>query len=250
MVNDEIKNLGAKILAKNNLIINADDFGKDKLINDAIVYCMNNNLINSSSLMVGEPGFEEATGFIKKYKFKNIGLHVNLTEGKPMSIFEIDFFLKENGDWDPEKMWSPKLLRKKISTLFEKEIILQLEMMADSILFPTHINSHHHIHTTPFLFPIFLKVAQKFKVKLRLSQSYYENSYVKYYYRIGINRIIKSKDLAFSDSFESIDSWISRYRKLGAKKTEIMVHPMFLPDYSKIIDNYDNVDFIKHLNLL
>ncbi|PZX51292.1 putative glycoside hydrolase/deacetylase ChbG (UPF0249 family) [Algoriphagus ratkowskyi] len=246
---NEIKtnNLNANFIENNNLIINADDFGKDKLINEAIVYCLNNNLINSTSLMVGEPGFQEAISSINNFGYKNIGLHVNLTEGKPLSTFEADCFLQENGDWDPNKVWSPNLLKKEISKKFEAEIVFQLEKMADSILFPNHINSHHHIHTTPFLFPVFLKVALKFKIKLRLCQSYYENSYFKYYYRVGINQIIKSNRLAFSDSFESLNSWNSRKQMLRAKKIEIMVHPMFLQDYSKIIDSWENVDLIEQL---
>jgi chitin disaccharide deacetylase len=245
-----IKKLGDKLLNKKSLIINADDFGKDNLINEAIVFCFNHNLINSTSLMVTETGFEEAISFIKKYDYKNVGIHINLTDGKPISNFDIDFFLQENGFWDPNKVWSPRILKKEVSMKFEKEITEQIEKMIEHVFLPQHINSHNHCHTTPFLFPIFLKVAQKFRIKLRLAQSYYENSYVKYYYRVGINQILKAKGLAFSDSFESIDSWKLRKNLLDSKRVEIMVHPVFLSDYSKIIDGWDQVDFVKHLDLI
>jgi chitin disaccharide deacetylase len=247
---EDIKKLGVNLVSKKNLIINADDFGKDKLINDAIVFCLNHGLINSTSLMVAEAGFEEALDFIAKYDYKNVGIHINLTDGKPLSNFDLDYFLQENGFWDPNKVWSPKILKKEVSGKIEKEIKEQIEKMADHVFLPKHMNSHHHCHTTPFLFPIFLKVAQKFKIKIRLAQSYYENSYIKYYYRVGINQILKSKGVAFSDSFESIDSWNVRKNVLGSKKVEIMVHPMFLSDYSKIVDSWDQVDFVKHLYLV
>jgi chitin disaccharide deacetylase len=250
MVNEEITALKIRILSYKDLIINADDLGKNKLVNDGIVFCLNNQLVNSTSLLVNEPSFEEAVGYIQSYGFKKVGLHVNLSEGRPLQNCVPEFLLNEDGQWDSSKLWTPMLLKKEVSSLVEREIMTQFEKMVDSVFLPTHINSHHHVHANPFLFRIFLKVAKRSKVKLRIAQSYNENNYLKYCYRMMINNILIRSNLAFSDSFETLQSWQRRRHKLNKVKTEIMVHPMYLPDYSKIVDSFDNIDLIKKLNLI
>jgi len=77
---------------RKKIFINADDFGLDYLTNARISYCLLNKLISSTTLIVNMPGFNDAVKRIHKHNLSGkIGIHFNLTEGRPLSKEMIDF---------------------------------------------------------------------------------------------------------------------------------------------------------------
>lgn len=67
-----------------NLIINADDFGLSQSINDAILELSALGSITSTSVMVNMPHACEVRNLIEQSRV-GIGLHINLTQGRPVS---------------------------------------------------------------------------------------------------------------------------------------------------------------------
>lgn len=68
------------------LVINADDFGMSQEVNKAIIYCLKNQLIDRTTLMVNMPYASEAAQMAKEAGlWDKVGLHVNLVEGKALS---------------------------------------------------------------------------------------------------------------------------------------------------------------------
>ncbi|MBF2502684.1 carbohydrate deacetylase [Listeria marthii] len=67
------------------LIINADDFGFTRAINYGIIDAHNLGVLTSTTLMVTMPAFEHAVELSKQTPTLGIGLHLNLTLGKPMT---------------------------------------------------------------------------------------------------------------------------------------------------------------------
>ena len=58
-------------------IINADDFGRTDTVNIAIVEGFKNGCLNSTTIMVNMPYFEEAVHLADMYNFKNkVGLQL------------------------------------------------------------------------------------------------------------------------------------------------------------------------------
>ncbi|WP_194774684.1 carbohydrate deacetylase [Pararhodonellum marinum] len=232
-----------------NLVVNADDLGQNSRVNEAILSSYEKGFINSASLMVNTPGFQEAVDRLKEMNFDEIGLHVDLMDGKPISNFNHQPYLKENGCWNSEKFWNVKTFQTDIQKDIETEIYAQLNKMQLHLFQPKHINAHHHLHTWPTLFPIFLKIAKREKIKLRLAQSFNEGNSLKFAYRQFINGVMKKNKVAFSDYFETISSWIDRKAKLEEKRVEIMVHPDH-DEKGNLIDAWEKSDFMQDMTLL
>src|SRR5215831_1104571 len=66
------------------LIINADDFGLSHGITDGILLTHRKGLLTSTSLMVNQPATEYAIRRAPEVPDLSIGIHLNLTEGKPV----------------------------------------------------------------------------------------------------------------------------------------------------------------------
>jgi predicted glycoside hydrolase/deacetylase ChbG (UPF0249 family) len=49
------------------LIVNADDFGLSYSVNEAVIRAHREGILTTASLMVNEPGFDEAVRLAKKY---------------------------------------------------------------------------------------------------------------------------------------------------------------------------------------
>lgn len=136
------------------IIVNADDFGQSKSVNDGIIKAHEEGIVSSASLMVRYPCAHEAALYGRSNKSLSVGLHADLGEWK-----------LENGEW--------KILYKVVDDIedpemVEKEVWKQLEMyealMGES---PTHIDSHQHVHQRSGLRTVFVRIANKLNIPLR-----------------------------------------------------------------------------------
>ena len=71
-------------MASSILIVNADDFGLSRSINEGILEAHRDGIVNSASLMVNMPGFEDALARLSEHPRLAVGVHVNLLRGEPM----------------------------------------------------------------------------------------------------------------------------------------------------------------------
>jgi len=238
-----------------NVIINADDFGLNTQKNLAITKCFQKGLINSTSVMPNMPAFKEAILLAKSNHFgSNIGLHACLTEGKPLTDLSKTSLVNKEGFFIKKNIYNPRVfLSRSIRDHIEKEINAQLEELYITKLLPTHINSHHMIHELPWLLPIFLTIANKHNIKIRVSQIWVNgNNPLKLLYRKIVNKVYKYYRISFTDSFEVLEVYKNTKLKKGNqnKLTEIMVHPD-LNEKGEIVDSIDSIDLEKSiLNLL
>src|SRR3954464_1608282 len=63
------------------LIVNADDFGRSRSINEAVIRAHKEGILTTASLMVNEPAFEEAVKLAKANPALGVGLHLTLLCG-------------------------------------------------------------------------------------------------------------------------------------------------------------------------
>ena len=63
------------------LIVNADDFGRSRSINTAVIRAHQQGILTAASLMVNEPAFDEAVALAKKNPALGVGLHLTLLCG-------------------------------------------------------------------------------------------------------------------------------------------------------------------------
>lgn len=67
------------------LIINADDFGLTSGVNQAVMDCSQQGSVSSATLMVNTAASEEAASLARSNPNLGLGLHFNLTLGRPVS---------------------------------------------------------------------------------------------------------------------------------------------------------------------
>ena len=127
------------------LVVNADDFGASAGVNRGIVEAHRRGIVTSASLMVEMPGSEEAARLARECPALSVGLHVRLGDGgrKPAA---------DRSD--------PVACRQSV----EAQLIRFSELMGRM---PTHLDSHHHVHTDPSLLPHFRETAKRCGVPLR-----------------------------------------------------------------------------------
>ena len=87
---------------KNQIIINADDFGWDKSCSEAILSAFESGYISTATMCVNGAYFEEAVSRVKDSPYRDqIGIHINLTEGRPLTdgIRENPLFCDTDGNF-------------------------------------------------------------------------------------------------------------------------------------------------------
>ena len=133
------------------LIINADDFGLSHGITDGILLTHRKGLLTSTSLMVNQPATEYAIGRAKEVSDLGIGIHLNLTEGKPVLPKEqVRTLVNAAGEFIGPAEMGRRLLRWDASPgEIEAEFRAQIQQMKSLDLEPTHADSHHRIHMYP-----------------------------------------------------------------------------------------------------
>lgn len=134
------------------LIINADDFGLSKDVNDAILEAHKFGTITSTSLMANMGAFEHAINVYEKTL--GIGVHLNLTWGN--SLLTNQPFNKYN------KYKAILYLIKK--DLVEKEFRKQIEKILEAGIRPDHLNTHHHIHAFRPIKETVIKLANEYHI--------------------------------------------------------------------------------------
>ena len=59
------------------LIVNADDFGRSRSINEAVIRAHREGILTTASLMVNEPACAEAVALAKENPRLGVGLHLD-----------------------------------------------------------------------------------------------------------------------------------------------------------------------------
>ena len=235
----------------NNIIANADDLGYNSSVNKAILRCFERGYINSTSLMTTTPSFNETADLIHSNPvISNIGIHVDLAEGKPLTDFKEDY-LDDAGNWDIKK--TNKIFNHLSGTAkmaFSKEINAQVDKAISAKIPLVHLDSHLHLHTLPCFYKLFLKAAEDHKLKIRLAQTYKEGSRLKFHYRRYINNIFIKHRHNYSNRFETVEVFLQNKNQVNKNIiTEVMIHPWFNAS-GALDDHYDEGTLKKWIDFL
>jgi predicted glycoside hydrolase/deacetylase ChbG (UPF0249 family) len=153
-----------------NLIVNADDFGWTEGVNRGIVEAFRNGIVTSASLLANGAAFLQAVELAKSLPNLGIGVHLNLSDGAPLSGPQTmsNLILNDSGEFagGPERLLvkfavsSPPMSRMALSDI-EFEWDLQIRRVRDVGISPTHLDGHKHVHMLPGLFEIALRLAKR-----------------------------------------------------------------------------------------
>jgi hopanoid biosynthesis associated protein HpnK len=149
------------------IIINADDFGLSNGINKAVAQAHTDGVLTSATIMANMPAAEEAVKMAKKLPTLGVGIHLNLTEGQPLSKeADVQTLLDASGELacSPTKLAFFSLAGLKRRNAIRTELTAQIQSVVDKGLKPTHLDSHKHIHSFPIIFSIVCELARRFDI--------------------------------------------------------------------------------------
>ena len=149
------------------IIINADDFGLCTGINKAIQQAHKHGVLTSATIMTNMPAAEEAIKMAKKMPKLGIGVHLNLSKGKPLSKEpDVEMLVNANGQFTASllRLSLLSVIRHKFRNAIRAELTCQIQWLIDKGITPTHLDSHKNFHAFPPIFPIVCELARRFKI--------------------------------------------------------------------------------------
>ncbi|MCE3075428.1 carbohydrate deacetylase [Chryseobacterium gwangjuense] len=248
---------------KSRLIINADDLGFTKGINEAIKKAHLEGFLSHASLMANMPYFEEAVEeVIGKCPNLKVGVHVNLTCGK--ALYKDNLLAKNSEFRNSFVSLLFTFKSQKVLTHIEKEIESQILAIRNKGIEISHIDGHEHIHVIPSINKIVRKLAKKYNIpRIREINENFRESF-KYNGRTASKaNYIKLLLLKFLSQFNADSGKVKFYSILNTceinsenlfsylenshdEQVEIMLHPSLI----ELDKNEKNLDsrFIDFLN--
>ncbi|HTZ40770.1 MAG TPA: ChbG/HpnK family deacetylase [Syntrophales bacterium] len=151
------------------LIINADDLGADEGRNEGIFEVMRAGVVTSASLLPNSPALGHALAIIRQGGFEGVsfGIHLNLTEGRPLSDLPKPLAGADGGFLG--KAAAHRLLQEKADSALEaavaREADRQVAVLMQTGLPLSHIDGHQHVHVFPAVWDAAVSAAQRHGIR-------------------------------------------------------------------------------------
>jgi predicted glycoside hydrolase/deacetylase ChbG (UPF0249 family) len=156
------------------IIVNADDLGISGEVNEAIFSLMTAGRVTSSTMLANGPQVEAAAARIRDFPKCSFGAHLNLTEFKPLTTDSaLAPILNEAGEFNSNRIREIHVGSRLREAIFQewRAQIAQLRTLGVEL---SHIDSHHHVHTIPSLFPVLKRIQKACGIRrVRLSMNIY-----------------------------------------------------------------------------
>lgn len=149
------------------LIVNADDFGFNREVTDGIIQCHQRGCVTSTTLMVNMSAAEYAAEQAKKFPNLSVGIHLNLTHGRPISDPQkVPALVGADSNFNKERNVYKRANRFQLpAEQIERELSAQIEKFLDLGISPSHCDSHHRIGAWLQIFPIQLRLLKKYGIR-------------------------------------------------------------------------------------
>lgn len=149
------------------LILNADDFGYTKGVNEGIIRAHRDGILTSTTLMANGPAFDDAVESARACPNLGIGCHLVLTGGFSVAPRQEIPSLADREGRLPESL-AVLVTRLSIGSIrtkeMERELRAQLEKIRQAGIKPTHVDTHKHTHVHPRVMSAVGRVAREFGV--------------------------------------------------------------------------------------
>lgn len=146
------------------LILNADDFGMTRGVNEGIIRAHRDGVLTSATLMANGAEFDDAVSRAKSNPKLGVGCHLVLVGGPAIAPREkISSLADANGNL-PESLaglvarLSSGFIRMKA---IERELRAQIEKIRSAGIEPTHLDTHKHTHAHPKVMEAVGRVAKE-----------------------------------------------------------------------------------------
>ncbi len=213
--------------------ISADDFGRSAEANAGILMAFEQGLVSSASIMSNMPEFKEACSLLSSnQQITNIGIHLNITEGEPLTeaIRQFSVFCDKHGRFMATKLKAFRPFRQVEKKELWNELDAQIRQCHDVGIYPHRIDSHMHRHTNWLVGKMVIQLAKKHHIPaVRLAGNCRRQNFGKQLFTRAYNYRLRLHGLAGHDYFGAVDD-LCRCRDRLQGKIEVMVHPVLDAD--------------------
>jgi predicted glycoside hydrolase/deacetylase ChbG (UPF0249 family) len=130
------------------LVVNADDFGFTRDVNQGIIEAHRNGILTATTLMASGAAFDDAVRLARENPTLDIGVHLVLV-GQP-----------------PFPMTVAQLTREVMLGRIRiyEELSAQVRKILDAGLKPSHLDTHKHTHLLPPVLDAVARISEDFKI--------------------------------------------------------------------------------------
>jgi len=216
-----------------DLIINADDFGISREATAATISLMDRGRVTSATILANGRDFGAAVAAAKELPECSFGVHLNLTEGPPLTNAPgLSPLLDDDGHLHPS-IFTTQITRPLLASI-EKEWIAQVEKIRAAGVPVSHLDSHQHVHTIPGLFLAFKSVQKRTGIwRARTTKNLYDRAtppgssllaLKKRVWGFALRNYFRTRT---TDGFSDFGSFLraAQERPLRLRTLEVMVHP-------------------------
>lgn len=147
------------------VIINSDDFGYSSGIDYGIMEAHKKGILTSTTLMTNTPGFEQAVKMAKGTPSLGIGIHLTLTFLKPLNN-HVGSLTDSSGYFHKLSEYKMGTRTVDLDELYE-EWNAQIQKAIQNGIQPTHLDSHHHLHTFCKHHEVVTRLAEQYDLPVR-----------------------------------------------------------------------------------
>ncbi len=154
-------------MTKRILIVNADDCNLTAQVTESILQAHKTGIVTSTTFLVNLPIDKKVVRKILSCKKLGLGLHLNITLGKPLANpKKIPSLLQKEGRFKKKDHYFLGALPP-VSEITE-EFSAQLKKFTQVFKrLPTHIDVHHHMHDFGPFFKALVPLAKKYNLPIR-----------------------------------------------------------------------------------
>ncbi len=152
----------------NAVILNADDLGASPAVNAAIRRAHTDGVLTAASLMVAEPALDEAVALARELPSLDVGLHVALSCGRPISSpAEVPALVGPDGRFpnDPARCGIRAFFSPAVRAQVRREVRAQFAAYEATGLPCAHVDGHQHLHLHPVIWDAVVRECARLGVR-------------------------------------------------------------------------------------
>jgi hopanoid biosynthesis associated protein HpnK len=152
-------------MAGKKLIVTCDDFGADIAVNEAVEQAFTNGILTCASLMMGGDAVEDAVERAQRLKGLGVGLHITLTDGRPvLPAAQVPGLVDRDGRFHTDLVttgirW---FFNPAVRAQLKREISAQFQAFVATGLVLDHVNVHQHQHLHPTVATLITRIGRRY----------------------------------------------------------------------------------------
>ena len=232
-------------IKKNQAIITADDFCISQGVDFTIIHLLENNRLTCASAMACSDRFIDSIKVISEKSLnKKIGLHLDFTYGKALSINGKSLITDKNSNFNKSFigiLFLCLFLKKQMSLLIESEIKAQVKLLQKYNGCINHIDGHQHIHMIPLIFKYVKKYKKLYSIpRIRfVNEAIFSKHLINIFNIKNIIKLILLRFLGYFNKYNSDTYFLSIYKTC-------QITDNFLQKYGNINKKYKYIELMLH----